>query len=381
MNTSSSTPENPGPGISIPGHEESLLPSGTQSLADYIPLYEDTTARIRKIISGYQVAQIFFSALEHDFFSYLETPTTSHELAGKTGIDNDLIELMAGALVQSDILGKDGKLFYLLPEVFPFLSQKSPFFAQYLTDTHAHRQYWQDLTSRIKTKSQPIPFSSLDTPESVRYTGKSSLLGRLQATMDVIRTIPDVQNCKRILDLGGGHGLFSISLAQEFPNAHITLVDLPDICPIAFHEIESSGYHDRITIQEMDFRVQSIRDRYDLILDLGAFGGSKVEIQKWFNRIANSLTSGGYYVRSAFTLDDDITGPDITLLFEIEEIISGRNQRHLTHSEMSSYFSHTGMDIIRYVDLKKETGFPIRVVVTKKRGEPNYVHNNQKMHQ
>lgn len=347
--------------------EPNILP-GSSSLADLPPVVPDMAGRLRQISDGFHLAQVFYTALDLDLFSYLKTPASAYDLADRLGGDPDLLEVMLGVLVSSTILEKRDGRYVIAPEMQPFLLPESPYYAHYLTYTAMNRHYWYDLKARIRRRpgASLTPKFTGDTPDSVRYTGRSALLGRLQATMRIIREHLDTSQVRSILDLGGGHGLFSISCAQEFPDAMVTLIDLPEICDIARAQIHYSGFSDRIRVEERDFLTHPLGGPYDLILDLGAFGGDKEETAAWFKKISGSLGPNGWYVRSAFTLDDCRTKPAMTLLFEIEERVSGRDKRHLTNSEVSGLLSNAGVDLIHAEDLTLVTGVPVRVMVARR---------------
>ena len=347
---------------------ECLFANPCHPLADYIPPHQDMAGKLRQIADGFQISRVFETALELDLFSYLTYPVTPQELSKIIGADPDLLQLVLGVLVNCGILEKNENYFSLDPKIRPFLLPDSPYYALFLMYSQAQRSYWDNLTACIRQKKSVLADQSQprDNPDSVLHTGRTALLGRLQATMRIIKASVDGARVRKILDLGGGHGLFSISCAQEFPDAEITLIDRPEICPIASAQIRHAQMEDKVLILERNFHTSSLDGPYDLILDLGAFSGDKKQTQDWLYKIEDSLDDGGVYVKSAFTLNDCLTGPTMTLLFEIEEIISGRNQRHLTNREWKTHFSESGMVLLDIIDLSEETMAPLRILIAKK---------------
>lgn len=346
----------------------SLIPDSSHPLADLPPPHQDMGGSLRMIADGFQLGQVFYAALDLDLFSYLQTPTSLPDLARMMHADPDLLTLIAGVLVNCGILEKHLDRVVVRPDMAPFLLPSSPYYAHYLTHASMQRHFWQNLHREIRSRREVhhAPPLTRDTPDSVAYTGRTALLGRLQATMHLIRRETDTRKPARILDLGGGHGLFSVSCAQEFPDASIVLIDRPDICHLARQQISHARVADRVEIREQDFMTDSLGGPYDLILDLGAFGGSREQLDRWFLKISQALRSGGLYIRSSFTLDDCLTGPLMTLLFEIEEIVSGRNQRHLTNGEIITLLSAQGFNQARVEDMTERCSIPLRLITARK---------------
>ncbi len=77
-----------------------------------------------------------------------------------------------------------------------------------------------------------------------------------------------VDDAKRILDVGTGSGVIALMLAQRFPKAMITGVDISsDAVQEAIFNVRNSSWSDRITIIHKDFLTMKIEDGgYDAII-------------------------------------------------------------------------------------------------------------------
>jgi len=63
--------------------------------------------------------------------------------------------------------------------------------------------------------------------ESIDWIAKGTMLGRLQATLKTVKEIPEFEASRKLIDLGGGHGLFGIGFAQENPDLEVVIFDQP----------------------------------------------------------------------------------------------------------------------------------------------------------
>ena len=71
---------------------------------------------------------------------------------------------------------------------------------------------------------------------------------------------------KRLIDLGGGHGLYSIGFCRKHPNLSACVFDWPSAREIASETIQSEGMLERVTFQEGDLWMDDYGSGYDVAL-------------------------------------------------------------------------------------------------------------------
>ena len=71
----------------------------------------------------------------------------------------------------------------------------------------------------------------------------------------------------RILDIGTGTGLIALMMAQRFPNAHVTGIDIDEeaVCQ-AQENVQASPFADRITILQSDVKNMDDDEKFDSIV-------------------------------------------------------------------------------------------------------------------
>jgi tRNA (cmo5U34)-methyltransferase len=99
----------------------------------------------------------------------------------------------------------------------------------------------------------------------------------------------------RVLDLGAGTGLLSAAVAERFPRARITLVDLSvEMLRVARRRF--AHLPDRFDFRVMDFARKGLPGGYDLIVSALAIhhltDGDKREL---FEKALGSLVAGGWF--------------------------------------------------------------------------------------
>lgn len=71
---------------------------------------------------------------------------------------------------------------------------------------------------------------------------------------------------EKILDIGGSHGLYSISLCRKYKEIEVAIIDSEYSMPLLHKNLADSGLTERIQIINADFTTHTLESRYDAIL-------------------------------------------------------------------------------------------------------------------
>lgn len=111
---------------------------------------------------------------------------------------------------------------------------------------------------------------------------------------DDIAEFLDVPKEGSVLDVGGGHALYSIALCDRYPTALATVIDTPAMAEIARENVEAALLDDRITFEATDFETESINGEYDLILAFNIVHGNDPETnQELMATLSDALAPDG----------------------------------------------------------------------------------------
>ncbi len=106
-------------------------------------------------------------------------------------------------------------------------------------------------------------------PSRLRRLGAYAITGNLRETIAAI----DLRGDERILDLGGGHALYSLALLEKYPQLAITVQDLPAVIPLAKKNAARFSALDRLHFIESDFIEEELAAGYDRILCFNILSG------------------------------------------------------------------------------------------------------------
>lgn len=75
-----------------------------------------------------------------------------------------------------------------------------------------------------------------------------------------------LQDPKRLLDVGGAHGEWSMAMLRAHPGLHATILDLPGACAPGRQRAEQAGFADRLRYEAGDLRTAAWGEGYDVVL-------------------------------------------------------------------------------------------------------------------
>jgi cyclopropane fatty-acyl-phospholipid synthase-like methyltransferase len=127
----------------------------------------------------------------------------------------------------------------------------------------------------------------------------------------------------RVIDVGGGHGGYSIALAQRYPLLTATVFELPRVVPVAREIIAQAGLSERVSVQEGDFQCEELDRNYDVALVFGVLNGEPLKRRPTLIRIVfAALNPGGQIVLRDFVLDPDRAGPPEATIFALQMLLA-----------------------------------------------------------
>jgi SAM-dependent methyltransferase len=223
-------------------------------------------APIFKIATGFMAAKHLFAANELGLFEALaETPATLDALAARCGLTTRATRICADAMVALGLLERDGDAYRNGPVAATFLSGRTPADFRPLLRFWDRVSYptWEKLASTLsKGPSHDLSNVSGEIQELAQAGIAAATAGPLRALVTTV----DLKDSRRLLDIGGGNGNWSIGIASANPHLRATVVDLPTVTPIAVQRIAKAGLSDRVVAQAADALVDALPSGHDVCL-------------------------------------------------------------------------------------------------------------------
>jgi predicted O-methyltransferase YrrM len=255
------------------------------------------------------------------------------------------VERLLDALVSLGLLVKRGDLYANTPLAARFLAEGSPDDAR---DALKHNlslwRRWSTLTEAVRA-GHAVGVQEMATRGddwTVPFIAAMHR-GAAQRAPLVVQAV-GARDVRRMLDVGGGSGAFSIAFARANPELRAEILDLPTVLPIAQSHVREAGLADRVTTRAGDIRTGDLGSGYDLVLlsSICHMLGPD-ENRDLLSRAARALAPGGRVVVSDFVLDEEGTAPRQAVLFSINMLVGTPSGRSYRESEYRSFFAAAGL--------------------------------------
>jgi hypothetical protein len=313
------------------------------------PTAQVTPERIMQLAWGYVPPLILEAALHHGVFDLLDAgPKTISELHRATSASERGLTAIMNALVGLNFLQKDDQgYFSLTPESSTFLVSTKPSFQGGIirqTSTHLMPK-WLHLNEVVATGKPVQPVNQVSAGSEFFQKFVNDLFPmNYPAAQTLANHLNGVSGEPlRVLDLAAGSGVWGIALAQTFPQAHVTVVDWPDVIPVTRQTVARFGLSRRFSFIEGDLLEVNFCTNHTVatlghILHSEGQERSRALIQKTFQ----ALGSGGTIAIAEFLVNANRTGPLNGLFFAVNMLVNTERGDTFSFEEISSWLTETG---------------------------------------
>jgi (2Fe-2S) ferredoxin/predicted O-methyltransferase YrrM len=307
--------------------------------------------RIEQMIRGYMPSRVILTALELDLFTAVGAGASAEGIAAKIGADSRAAAMLLNALVALGLLAKNNGIYTNTPEPARFFTQDSKDNQRDgLLHTADIWSRWSTLTEAVR-RGSAVADRRARPPEWTRnFIAGMNRNAKSRAPL-VVKTL-GVEGVRRILDLGGGSGAYSIAFAQASPDLRCEILDLPEVTPLTSSYVSRAGVDAQVTVRAGDMLRDELGYGYDLVL-LNAICHSFSEQQnrELFRRIRRALAPKGRLAVQDFILNPDKTGPVFAALFSLNMLVGTSGGASYSELEYSAWMKDAGFAEVRRYDL------------------------------
>ena len=138
----------------------------------------------------------------------------------------------------------------------------------------------------------------------------------------------DWQGVRRLLDVGGGSGVFANAIAERHPHIHCTVMDLTAMCDAAQEYINASAAKGRVDTIAVDMFRQPWPRGYDALFFSNVFHDwSSATCLDLARKAYDVLPGGGRIVLHEILLDDHGDGPRTAAAFSLLMLLGTEGQQ------------------------------------------------------
>lgn len=151
--------------------------------------------------------------------------------------------------------------------------------------------------------------SAMEQEQSARHF-TLALAGRAKNVAPHLAQNLDLSGATKLLDVGGGTGIYSIALLQKNPHLKAVVLDRPEVLKVAAEMRREYGVENRLQLAEGDMFADSYPEGCDAVLLSNILHDWDIpQCRQLVQRCADCLPTGGnLYIHDVF-LNDELDGP------------------------------------------------------------------------
>jgi ubiquinone/menaquinone biosynthesis C-methylase UbiE len=131
----------------------------------------------------------------------------------------------------------------------------------------------------------------------------------------------DLSGRRKLLDVGGGSGAFSIGLCQLHPELSATILDFPNVLEVARKLAAKAGLESRIAfVGGNALKTDWPRDQDVVLFSYVSGSVSAEEVEELYRRAHRALVSDGIVLIHDLMVDDDRQGPPLAAIWALQHL-------------------------------------------------------------
>ncbi len=311
----------------------------------------NSAMQVLESVRGFMKSRIILSGAEIDLFTRVDRGVdTAQSLAEQTGADLRGLTRLLDVIVAYGLLVK-GNDKYRLTEEGSVLSADHP---QSILPMVMHMNGLWDKWSRLtpivkegKTPQETSP-SKKDEQTMKAFIGAMHVVGR-ELSREIAGVL-DLSPYKRLLDIGGASGTYTIAFLEKNPDMRAMIFDLPPVLPLAEEQIAKAGLTERVTLVAGDFYHDQLPDGCDLaLLSAIIHQNSPAQNVELYKKIFHVLAPGGTLLIRDHIMDEDRVHPVAGAIFAINMLSVTQGGDTYTLAEIRNTLKEAGFTDIRLV--------------------------------
>ncbi|MFH1135297.1 MAG: class I SAM-dependent methyltransferase [Pseudomonadota bacterium] len=285
-----------------------------------LPEEKQSFQELFSLLNGALKSRLLLLGLELGVFDRLGEASSAEAAARQLELHPGNTAKFLDALAVIGLLEKKNGLYRNRPSNQAFLVRDSP--------THVgdlFLLYWEMCLSGLERAAELIrrgpgatptdhDLAAPETWAKWSRAGAQWAFGFMGGTIaGLVSRLPGFSGFQKMLDLGGGHGVFTLYIVQAHPTMRGVVLDQAAVLETAEALGRRFEFGSRIETRPGDYLQDHIGDDYDLIFASSTLNTAKDRIDELFDQAYRALKPGGYFLCLQDGLTDERTKPETML--------------------------------------------------------------------
>jgi predicted O-methyltransferase YrrM len=312
--------------------------------------------------SAYWNSCVLHAAQRFDVFNQIGAgKATAQQLAEKCGADPRGMEILLIATTSLGFLQrKEGQYRNSLLSK-TFLVKGSPYYQGGIVSMFEEwYPTWGRLYDAVRT-GKPVVEKPHDQGEEAVRTYIMGMHYRGVAQAKLLSQKISLKGRKRLLDVAGGPGTFSVMMCLKNKGLQAVVLDLPQTLRITREIIESFHVASRVMTQEGNYLQDEIFGKgYDAVLLSSMFNQeSPAVIKNIMRKSLAALNPGGLVIVQEQLLNDEKSGPALAALIGVNQLLHTPGGAAYSGEEMAEWMGEVGFVKVQRVPMPSPSPFTV----------------------
>ena len=306
-------------------------------------------ALLMRLALAYRSSMVLFAASELDVFTALaDGQRTAADVAAARGGHPEPMRMLLDACVAEGLLTREAERYANTPLVDAYLVRGRPaYIAHGLEFAEDLYPAWSRLADLVRTGRPVIaPDSVLGEDKDKTRAFVLAMHERARGLSAVLPHGADFSGRRRLLDVGGGPGTYSIALVRQIPGLTATVLDRPGVLEVTREIVENHGCADRIRLLPGDYLTSPFGTGYDAVLLSGMMHRETPDTcRRLLKKGFDALDPGGMAVVSDVFFDDERrNSPPFSTYFAINMMLMSEDGSAHAKTSMAAWMKECGFD-------------------------------------
>jgi ubiquinone/menaquinone biosynthesis C-methylase UbiE/predicted transcriptional regulator len=308
-------------------------------------------------VRSFMKSRVILSAAELDFFSKLDGNFVSaKELAEMSGLDERATTRVLDCLVTFGLLEKENNRYRTAEKGAHLSSLNRESVLPMIKHMNDIWNNWSRLTDVIKKGTNPYLTPVVDSKSKA---DRNAFIGAMHVAAKRISAkiaeAYDLSSFKKLLDIGGGSGAYTIAFLKKNPLLNAVIFDLKSVIPITKEKIDENNFQDRVHFVAGDFYVDDLPSGCDIaLLSAIIHQNSPQQNVELYRKIYHALDPGGTLIIRDHIMDESRTNPPAGALFALNMLVNTRAGDTYTFGEVKDTLKTAGFTEVNLVISGKE---------------------------
>ena len=279
---------------------------------------------LERLLQSAEETNLLMFALKKELFEVLDGGAlTAAELADEWGASARKTAAVMDVLCAMGLLEKKDKHYFNSEISSVFLRRESPFAMHDMLWRRFHRllspEQLEEAITDTASKETCYNRAAKDPSYFTRIMVQNALVsGSIKRMGYLVAKHPRFKQFRKMLDLGGSHGLYTVAICQLHSRLKGVVFDLPEISNITTNYLHLYGMQQQVSVMGGDLFDDPLGEGYDLVLAVNVLHGSPDKIRQALRKIYRAMNNEGVAFFQHRYLDRKRTSPRRSVLFQLQ---------------------------------------------------------------